>query len=298
MEEGLKGLMLKEATGRRDSAIKVINFLEVGKLDEAYHLLLGVSSDLTNYIILEGERKRPNRSPDHKYPDLLVSIPKLGMDPRIEALGLGVKNTANEGKSGDGAPFIGNIKHKPAQDLVLGLEQRKTLVLPHLYDTDLVYDLLMSQEDPNFVLYRGDGVELDPKIALQILDERFGFDKGKIRFRGPWRGEWLANTFGKNNTSYHVINPSCRNLEYVTRDLDPDTLMEDRRISMLDWAKNPTSNGLPRKGIEKGKLTYCYPRKGAVARFLASSDGAGLGCNGDPEYSYSGLGVRVAKIKE
>ena len=122
--------------------------------------------------------------------------------------------------------------------------------------------------------------------------------------RNPYRAEWLDADFKtagnklKINYNHRTINGK---LKPKNSELLEDCLMENKTpgISLDYWLSNPTSQGLPRADIGDGSLYYWAPMRDdkSVARFDADSGRAGLGCNGDPADSDSGLGVRAAKIK-
>ena len=82
--------------------------------------------------------------------------------------------------------------------------------------------------------------------------------------------------------------------------LDSNTLMQNKTpgISLEDWLKDSTKQGLPRQKIGSGDLYYWSPNKdnNSVGRFFANSGGAGLGCYRYPSIRYSNLGVRTVKL--
>ncbi len=134
----------------------------------------------------------------------------------------------------------------------------------------------------------GEGKEVFPE---SILGEMFTL--------GSYAAEHLDARFldidGKIHVAYHRLHRGPR-IE-VVEPLD-GVLMEDRRIDLDYWLKNPTPSGLPRSDTPPGDLYYYAPRTGAVAGFEAGSDGVRLDCFGDPQYSYPGLGVRAQKFLE
>mgnify|MGYP001573208524 CR=1 FL=1 len=120
--------------------------------------------------------------------------------------------------------------------------------------------------------------------------------------RNSWRTEWLDAKFSKSgilnkhSITYHKFS-QAGSIEEVTEQLDSNTLMKDKQISLDDWLANPTKQGLPRKDVKKGSLYYWFPRNNYVARFGADAGRADLYCIRDPWDSYSALGVRRAKFK-
>lgn len=109
--------------------------------------------------------------------------------------------------------------------------------------------------------------------------------------RSPWRAEWLGAYFEEREDGMYILTEDRTKAEK----LDDDTLMEDRTsgISLDSWLNNHTSQGLPRKNVEKGDLYFWAPENGSVARFYAGSDEADLNCYGGPFDWGSNLGVRA-----
>ncbi len=125
--------------------------------------------------------------------------------------------------------------------------------------------------------------------------------------RNPWHAEHLDARFSlredtpnlsdrpRLSITYHSIQPNG-SLKEVTEPL-VDCLMEDRLpgISLDDWLKNANSQGLPRPGLKEGDSCYSHPKTGKVASFVVYLGMAGLGCNGSPQVSGPGYGVRFAR---
>lgn len=113
---------------------------------------------------------------------------------------------------------------------------------------------------------------------------------------------WLNARFPKGNGFNNLDLETITGINQgnlVTK-IEPleECLMQDCYVT-LDF----TSQGLPIKElpiqeyIQGENILYWHPIENSVARFLASSDWAGLLCNRLPQYSDSVLGVRAAKIK-
>jgi len=122
--------------------------------------------------------------------------------------------------------------------------------------------------------------------------------------RSPWRATWLDADFkveGREFVVYYYIFEEGKVVK-KRKKLARNTLEENRTpgISLENWIKNPTKQGLPKNSIESGNLYYWSPGKdnNSVARFNAGSGRAYLGCNGDPQGSDADLGVFVAKLRE
>ena len=111
--------------------------------------------------------------------------------------------------------------------------------------------------------------------------------------REPWRSEWLDAYFEKRKDGLYVLTGNKSKAEKLE-----DCLMKDKTpgINLDDWVSgiNTTRQGLPKQKVDDGSLYYWYPRSGGVAWFNANSDGASLGCLGDPGDTYSSLGVFAA----
>jgi len=143
------------------------------------------------------------------------------------------------------------------------------------------------------IAHDGAGSLVNKKELDAILDDI-------LTVRAPWRAEWLDAKFGSKgilkksySITYHKITPNG-DLEEATEPLD-DCLLSNKQINLEEWLRKATSQGLPAPDTSNGSLHYLSPANGTVARFIACSDGVGLNCSRDPEYSYSSLGVRAAR---
>ena len=115
--------------------------------------------------------------------------------------------------------------------------------------------------------------------------------------RSPWRSDWLDAKFsekdGKMFIQYNHYIDNEGNLQARNTEILDNYLTEDRApgIDLSDWLDNHNQFGLPTQNSKQGDLLYWSPVDGRVARFGALSDCAYLGCNGDPSYGDSSLGV-------
>ncbi|MEK6830268.1 MAG: hypothetical protein AABY15_09195 [Nanoarchaeota archaeon] len=171
------------------------------------------------------------------------------------------------------------------------LEQNHQLCLPvYLFREALIH--LRSKER----IYNECGKRIPKTTITQTLNDIY-------EQRSPYRAEWLNSQFThKNNNWYikHLVFDNEGQPKEVIEQLDPDTLMEDRApgISLEDWLKRATPQGLPSTKTKNGSLCYWYSRDGAVAGFGADAGGVLLVCVGDPQGSDGGLGVRPFVLAE
>ena len=145
---------------------------------------------------------------------------------------------------------------------------------------------LLKSDKP---VYNGNGKRIPKEIKKALYLDA-------VKPREPWRASWLDNLFVDNTISYHRIN-SDGTLKLVIEPLE-DCLMDDRNpgLSLEDWLKRATNQGLPPKDVKKGSLFYLHPRQGSVALFFTYSSGAGLDCGRLILASIASLGVRMAKV--
>jgi len=137
-------------------------------------------------------------------------------------------------------------------------------------------DLVKSGE-----AYDGKGGKIDSKVLENVYDEI-------VTKRSPWRSEWLDAKFEGGELIYHLDGKEIK-------EILEGCLMKDKKIDLDSWIKNANDQGLPKKGVKDGSLNYWKPVDGKVAGFWASSGGV-FYCDGDPQFSYSVLRVRPAKI--
>ena len=148
---------------------------------------------------------------------------------------------------------------------------------------------LLKSEDAKY----SDGVKLTKEEKEIILDEI-------LKFRNPWRGEWLDAKFTKIKNgiyiTYHKIKDDGE-LEEFSEELK-DCLTSDKTpgIDLDYWLSNSTSWGIPKTNIPNGSLYYWHPIDTAVVRFCVDSGRVYLDCYRYPQYSISWLWVRRAKI--
>ena len=250
-------------------------------------------TNLEGYIILPGDLR------SDKYHDLLVEVSRLKYSPKVEQvatqLGLNLQNN-DQG-------FIGSINHEQALGLNRSLEN---ITLAPRYFNDFLYLIYQGVKD-NKEVYDAKGKKVDPSLLKKIWDDI-------TEVRSPWRAEWLnakfkgesksgiLNKLGILEDQFYITYDKVMDdggVKQVTEELDEDTLMKSRTpgISLENWLKNPTIQGLPRKNVQDGNLYYWKPTNGSVAGFGAGSDGTLLSCDGDPASSNVALGVRAKKIK-
>ena len=226
----------------------------------------------SNYLLLPESKE---------HPDLTVSLGKVSYGPEMEELAKGLKLNLRNNAQG----YIGNINFEQAESLCEGLEGFMTT--PSLFVEKL--RLLRSEE-----AYDAQGNKHDSKRLDQAFNEI-------TEVRNPWRAEWLGHRYSKQENQLQVTYNKFVDgkLTKVTEPLDEDTLMENRTpgISLESWIENPTSQGLPRKTVEKGSLYFWHPRDKSVAVFNANAGWSYLNCNWNTQFSNDEDGVAVVREK-
>ena len=171
------------------------------------------------------------------------------------------------------------------------LNQNNQLFLPvYLFRESLIH---LRSGKP---IYNEHGKRIPRSTITQTLNDIY-------EQRSPYRAEWLNSQFThKNNNWYikHLVFDNEGQPKEVIEQLDPDTLMEDRApgISLEDWLKRATPQGLPSTKTKNGSLYYWSPQDGSVAGFRAVADGVDLSCYGNSRGSNDGLGVRPFVLAE
>ena len=112
------------------------------------------------------------------------------------------------------------------------------------------------------------------KFLLHIRDNEPEIYKEITSSRYEPRIEYTDTFFRKRKDGIWVFT----NRGMHEEKLDKNTLVEEKRISLDSWLKNPTSQGLPREDIEEGELYYWPPRDGTAAAFASFSNGMNLAC--------------------
>jgi len=222
-----------------------------------------------------------------EHPEIPISLTRLVYNPEMQAVGQRLSiNLQNNSNISTLYPqgYLGNINHAQSLQINKALDG----INPPL---NLFVEFLNQLRSGN--AFYANGNRIPKSFSDSFLDDI-------LTVKNPYRAEWFDNRFHKDGTTdkvkYHRFNTSGQLIE-VDEILDPDTLKEDRKIGLDDWLRNPTSQGLPRKGITSGDLHYWSPVNGRIAGFYTYSDGAYLDCSGDPSDSDPVLGVRSAKIK-
>ena len=230
-----------------------------------------------DYLLLEAKIGKEG------YPDLWVCKYRLSADSSVQDAGskIGLSNLQNTTQERNGRNYLGNITKEQALRLNLALGGR-TQNLKIASDT---FKLLLSGK-----AFDGNGKKIDKSESDSILDEITGV-------RSPGRDEWYEDSFTQGvgqlflNKNYILDSESL--VASYSKPLNTG-LMQDKipGIRLEHWVKQPTSQGLPRKGIREGALYYWHPKANFAAWFDADSDWASLYCDRVPQYSYSRLGVR------
>ena len=229
-----------------------------------------------NYLFLAG-RHHGNCS----YPDLAVSLHRLGYSQAIAHLDFKPRNTAKEA---DDYPYLGDIDH--AQALRINALLSHQTMTPRQF-VDFLNEVNSGRQIKKTIL----DIAKNP-ISGSLLDQVWDEITEK---RSPYRAEHLNQYCFKKGKElylrYHFTQDKA--LEPIEAPLE-DCLMEDKELDFFDWLARANNQGLPPRDVAKGDFKYWYPRANTVARFGADSDGADLDCDGYPLYSFASLGVRAA----
>ncbi len=232
-------------------------------------------------ILLPGEFYADNTYPNLLFPKKRLSLENLTEQMKAKASELNLSLQNND------QGFTGDINWTQAMQLIQSLSPLNSI----LYFNKALSLLYKGIEYPNFKIYDGSG-------NLVPLEERKLIFNNITEQRKPYRAEWLHAEFKKQGEKLYITAPRIHSDGKITitpEELDEDTLMEDKTpgISLEDWLKNPTPQGLPRKGTKIGDNYYWFPRDSHVARFLAVSGRVGLSCGVVRGVSDLGLGLRT-----
>jgi len=245
-------------------------------------------NDPENYLILPGKKHG-----SYEYPDLLVGMHRLGFNQNVEQaarqLGLSLQDTAKE-YDGKGPGYIGNIQWKPS--MLLNLKLGGETLNPRQH-RDFV-EMLISGNASD-----GKGKRVPKDKLDQILDEIMGV-------RNPWRAEWLDADFKILNKKGEVVSDKGE-LHLLSRHILQNGVLVPTYKANIEGKYLASDSQIDATSFnEYGLATKVgtdfyqwFPRKdnNSVARFCAYSGRAVLGCDGDPDYSDSGLGVRHVRKK-
>lgn len=227
-------------------------------------------------IILPGKKHG-----SYEYPDLLVSMDRLGCSSRVyeegKKLGLELKNN----KQG----YVGNIDWEDALKLDLSLGY-STLDIRQFLD---FVDLLKTGG-----AYTGVGKKLGYGKRRAILDDI-------IRKVDPTRSEYFDAYFKIDNDVLYInYEHKLKDGKLVANRSEPvDCLMKNILfgIDLDDLIKKSNHQGLPSKDVGKGNIWYWCPKDYGVARFLACSIIVGLDCDRYPWNPDSDLGIRPMRVR-
>ncbi len=231
-------------------------------------------------ILLPAEFYADNTYPNLLFPKRRLSLENLTEQMKAEALELNLTLQNND------QGFIGDISWTQAMQLIQSLIPLNSI----LYFNKALSLLCKGIEDPKFKIYNGSG-------NLISLEERKLIFNDITEQKKPYRAELLHVEFKEQGEKLYITTPRIQSDGKVIiqeEELNKNTLMEDKTpgISLEDWLKSPTPQGLPRKKINSGALSYWFPRNNTVARFDADSVRVGLLCDVGRGYSVPGLGLR------
>ncbi|MEK6915550.1 MAG: hypothetical protein AABW89_03350 [Nanoarchaeota archaeon] len=245
-----------------------------------------VITDPENWIVLEGRTHGA-----YSYPDLMVSMHRLGLTPQVEsvaqALGYTVQNTARDK---DGNEYIGNINWEEALKINASLGN---LTLNPRQGLDFLIDMREAfsgkSKKNKKVLYDGNAKPLDLEVIKKVYNEI-------VQVREPWRAEWLDAKFieqGGVLSIHYGHKLTGTDLVPSNTEVRQPHLMDNDYIDL----QSANNQGLPTKNSRTQTLYFWNPSNGTVARFDAGSGGAVLSCYGGPADRVAGLGVRPAREK-
>jgi len=120
--------------------------------------------------------------------------------------------------------------------------------------------------------------------------------------RDPSRAEHLdANFYTMPDELWvgynHIVDSNGKLVTQDHKKLEGHLMHRTPGISLEYWLNNPTKQGLPPANARQGDLWYWHPEEDSVAKFIANSGRAGLGCGGDPSYSRTDQGVRAVRTR-
>jgi len=135
-------------------------------------------------------------------------------------------------------------------------------------------------------VYDGSDNLISTQEKQQRLDEM-------VARRDPWRAEYFGNRFFEHNRKGYMES----GFRVINNEIKPTSVKEINPLMPNGWTsfKYFDENGLAIKLKGQVEVYYYAPVNGSVAGFNADSDGAYLGCNGNPSISNAGLGVREAR---
>lgn len=204
---------------------------------------------------------------------------------------LAVKKKRNkEPESGGQAPDLSGFIYVPSINLYIAKE--RTLHGKNWSDTHrALHKQGLQMPTPyqflQFVDYLNTNLAVPDRE--QILDDI-------LEKKDPWRAEWLdAKYFEKDGDLWVAYDhrPDKKGRLQAKREKLEGGLLEDCYIDISSFNKP----GLPLKKTSKKDVYYYSPVADCVARFVAYSVGASLGCGRNPADVNDSLGVRAARKK-
>ena len=209
--------------------------------------------------------KLPERT---DYPEFYLSFHRISCP---------LKNTVKEKGS---IEYMGIREWEPAIKLNLNLGKILGITQSTPSLADMRYSLYCLHEKKVYDQY---GNKLKPRLQKSLFDEI-------IKKRNPSRGEWIDNKFEKNSKesylllSQHEFDSSGNLVPDHKEELDPDTLMKERNIDIINWlTKNYTPQGLPNKNVKEGRHYYRPPTgRGYTVQISGSSNVVFIPCDAYP----------------
>ena len=153
-----------------------------------------------------------------------------------------------------------------------------------------------SAEEKRKLVY-ADGTPVSYDVSRDLWDYMSSTDRSKFNGKNCWT--WLNSLFKEENGKWFVeedlrVETDAQSRKYLrgTRVSLDNCIGESCYIDLNFNPQNlPTTKSSAEKYVQ-GENLYFYPTKNeSVVGFYANSDGAGLGCRGDPGSANSSLGV-------
>ncbi len=238
-----------------------------------------VDLDTRNWI------KVPYESTDGKY-SLIFDSARLSCNSAVEkaakSLEIKCQNTSEDSLGRD---FIGNINQNYSLMLNSALGNKTWSFREFVDSLRLLYQCARG----NIKAYHASGKPLDSGFAGKIFGDI-------VVAKAPLRGEWLDAKFDNYFNYNHKPNADGKLVPQNTESFDKESLMKDRKISLLAWINlDYTEQGFPSENVKEGDFHFYYPRKDKGTRVVANSALSYISCGWYPHIRSPDLGLRAVR---